>query len=224
MAAARAVFHLKSFRMAVASVLFLFIAGLALRTVSHASELDDRVERIQKAYENIKDMKGVFTQKNVIKDLDKTDRYKGEFFIRQPLKMKWVYTGKAAQDIFINDNTVLIYKKGDMQAYRGKFDKTTFGQTPVALLGGFGNIRQEFTISGKGNTLVLKPKSPLGNITSISITLSEDDFPIQAFTIYDGRSNVVEIVLKNVKINTGLKNSVFEFSLPKGVNIYEYNQ
>jgi outer membrane lipoprotein-sorting protein len=191
--------------------------------MSAASELDNNIEKIQKAYEKIKDMKGAFTQKNIIKDLNKTDTYKGEFFIKQPLKMKWVYSGKSAQDIFINNNVVLIYKKGEKQAYRGKFDKTTFGQTPIALLGGFGNIRQEFIISGKENSLLLKPKKPMGNITSITIALSGDDFPIQSFTIEDGRSNVIEITVKNVKTNTGMKDSLFEFPLPKDVNVFEYN-
>ena len=55
------------------------------------------------------------------------------------------------------------------------------------------------------------------------MTLSEDDFPIKSFTIQDGRSNVIEIVLKDVRTNTGLKDSLFEFHLPKGVNVYEYN-
>ena len=208
----------------IASVLLTFVAVMTIPAVSNSSETDDSVEKIQKAYERIRDMKGAFTQKNIIKDLNKTDTYRGEFFIKQPLKMKWLYTGKAAQDIYISNDTVIIYKKGDKQAYKGKFDKKTYGQTPVALLGGFGNIREEFIISGKGNSLLLKPKSPLGNITSISITLSEDDFPIKSFTIQDGRSNVIEIVLKDVRTNTGLKNPLFEFQLPKGVNVYEYNQ
>ncbi len=202
----------------------LCIAGLSLPQLSISSELDGSIEKIQKAYEKIKDMKGSFTQKNTIRDLNKTDTYKGEFFIKQPLRMKWLYTGKAAQDIFINNETVLIYKKGDKQAYKGKFDKTAYGQTPIALLSGFGNIRQEFIITGRGNTLLLKPKSPLSNITSISMTLSEEDFPIKSFIIQDNRSNVVEIILKDIKTNTGLKDSLFEFSLPKGVNVYEFNQ
>lgn len=201
----------------------MFIAGIAVAPASNSKEPDDSIEKIQKAYENIRDMKGSFTQKNTIKDLNKTDTYKGEFFIKQPLKMKWLYTGKAAQDIYISNDTVMIYKKGDKQAYKGKFDKKTYGQTPVALLGGFGNIRQEFNISGRGNSLLLKPKNPLGNVTSISITLSENDFPIKSFTIRDGRSNVIEIVLKDIRTNTGLKESLFEFQLPKGVNVFEYN-
>ena len=210
-------------RTAVTVVLMICLAGLSRPALSFSAGVDDNVEKIQKAYEKIKDMKGSFTQKNTIKDLRQTDTYKGEFFIRQPLRMKWVYTGKAAQDIFINNNVVMIYKKGDKQAYKGKFDKETYGQTPVALLGGFGNIRQEFNISGRGDSLLLKPKKNLGNVTSITITLSDDEFPIKSFTIQDGSSNVIEIALKGVKVNTGLKDSVFEYSLPKGVNVYEYN-
>lgn len=188
---------------------------------SFASEAEKNILKIQKTYKHIKDLKGSFVQKNIIKDLNRTDIYKGEFFIKQPLKMKWMYKGKASQEITINNDTVLIYKKGDNQAYRGKFDRATYGQTPVALLSGFGDIKKEFNISGKGNSLILKPKKPMGNITSIKIRMSEEDFPIRSFTIQDGRSNVIEIELKDIKINTGLKDSLFEFSLPKGVNIYE---
>jgi len=212
------------FRTVFISVLFLSLAGTLFPQVSFSSDVDNNIEKIQKAYKKIRDMKGSFTQINTIRDLNKSDTYKGQFFIRQPFRMIWMYTGKGAQDIYINSETVLIYKRGDKQAYRGKFDRATFGQTPVALLSGFGDIKQEFTISGSGNSLLLKPKNPLGTITSITITLSDDDFPIKSFIIQDGRSNVIEIELKEVKLNTDLKDSLFEFTLPKNVKIYEYNQ
>jgi outer membrane lipoprotein carrier protein len=210
-------------KIAFAAALFISLVSVPAPAISASTELDRNIETIQKAYEKIKDMKGSFTQKNTITDLNKTDTYKGEFFIKQPLRMKWVYTGKTAQDIYISEDTVLIYKSGDKQAYKGKFDRSTYGQTPVALLSGFGNIRQEFNISGRGKTLMLIPKNPLGSVSSITILLSNDDFPIKSFTIQDGRSNIIEIVLNNVKINTGLKDSLFEFSLPSDVNVYEYN-
>jgi outer membrane lipoprotein carrier protein len=203
--------------------LFLFLVWTIFPQISFSSDIDDNIEKIQKAYKKIRDMKGSFTQINTIRDLNKTTTYKGQFFIKQPFRMIWMYTGKAEQDIFINNDTVLIYKRGDKQAYRGKFDRATYGQTPVALLSGFGDIRREFTISGNGNSLLLKPKNPLGTITSISVTLSDDDFPIKSFTILDGRSNVIEIELKDITLNTDLKDSLFEFSVPKNVKVYEYN-
>ena len=205
------------------SVLFLSLAGTIFPQVSFSTDIDDNIEKIQQAYKKIRDMKGSFTQINTIRDLDKTTTYKGQFFIKQPFRMIWMYTGKAEQDIYINNDTVLIYKRGDKQAYRGKFDRATYGQTPVALLSGFGDIKREFAISGSGNSLLLKPKNPLGTVTSISVTLSDEDFPIKSFTILDGRSNMIVIELKDVKLNTDLKDSLFEFSVPKSVKVYDYN-
>jgi chaperone LolA len=196
-----------------------FLSFLAAKVF--ASGADENIARIQKAYEGIRDLKGSFIQKSMIRDLDRTEIYRGEFFIKRPRKMKWMYTGKTAQDLIINDDTVLIYKKGDKQAYKSRFDRATYGQTPVALLSGFGNLKQEFEVSGNGNTLLLKPKKPMGNVTTITVILSEDGFPIRSFVIHDTRSNVIDIGLKDVKINTGLKDSLFDLALPKGVNVFE---
>jgi outer membrane lipoprotein carrier protein len=209
------------------SIGFLAITALAVffhaftPVISRASDANEQIAKIQKAYETIKDVNGSFLQKSTIRDLDKTETYRGIFFIKPPLKMKWEYRGRTAQDLTINNDTVLIYKKGDKQAYKSKFDKQTYGQTPVALLGGFGNIKDEFTASRKGDSVTLKPKRPMGNVTSISIKTSEEGFPIRSFTIYDSHSNVIEIVLSDVKINTGLKDSLFDLSLPKDVNVFE---
>jgi chaperone LolA len=209
------------------SIRFLAMTALAVffhafvPTISSASDADEQIAKIQRAYETIKDVTGTFLQKSTIRDLDKTETYRGQFFIKPPLKMKWEYKGKTAQDLTINNDTVLIYKKGEKQAYKSKFDRQTYGQTPVALLGGFGNIKDEFIASGKDDSIVLKPKRPMGNVTSIRIRMSEEGFPIRSFTINDSYSNVVDIVLSDVKINTGLKDSLFELSLPKEVNVFE---
>lgn len=195
--------------------------SFCLVMATFAAGVDQQVARIQKAYENLKDIKGTFTQKSVLRDLKKTDIYKGEFFIKPPLKMKWVYKGDVSQDLTINGDTVLIYKKDDRQAYKSRFDRSTYGQTPVALLGGFGDIGEEFKVSGNGNVIVLKPKKPMGNVTGISITVSDKGFPIHAFTIHDSYSNVIEVTLDNIELNTGLKDSLFDLSLPEGTNLFE---
>jgi outer membrane lipoprotein-sorting protein len=104
-----------------------------------------------------------------------------------------------------------------------RFDRASYGQAPIALLGGFGNIKNEFDITPKTkNTLILKPKVPMGRISHIEITTTDGEFPafpIQALTIVDNLSNTIEIYLKNVRINTGIKDRIFEFSPPEGVRI-----
>lgn len=206
------------------SLFSLLFFHFFLCTVSSAdSSVDDDITRIQKAYENIKDIKGSFTQKSHIKDLKRTETYGGEFFIKRPTKMKWEYKGKTPQEVLINNDEILIYQKREKQAFKGKFDRATYGQAPIALLSGFGRIQEEFDVSNKNGRLFLKPKKPMGNIVSIEIETSEDKFPIKSFIVNDSRSNRIEITLKDVEINTGLEDKLFELSLPKGVTIFEHN-
>ena len=63
----------------------------------------------------------------------------------------------------------------------------------------------------------------MGNIVSVEIETSDEDFPIKSFIINDMRSNRIEIQLRDIEINTGIKDAAFDFSLPEGVNIYEHN-
>lgn len=188
-----------------------------------ASSADDEVARIQEAYRNISDMKAGFVQKNYMKDLGRTDTYKGILFIKRPSKMRCEYKGDKPQEVIINNDKILIYKKAEKQAFKSAFSRQTYGQAPVALLSGFGNVRKEFNITKKNKTLVLKPKKSMGNIVSVEIETSDEDFPIKSFIINDMHSNRIEIQLKDIEINTGIKDAAFDFSLPEGVNIYEHN-
>jgi len=188
-----------------------------------ASSVDEELLKIQKAYENIKDMKGNFVQRSFIKDLKRTDTYKGQFFIKIPKKLRWEYGGEKPQEVFINNDEILIYQKKEKQAFRGKFDWNTYGQAPIALLSGFGKIQEEFSISQKNENLMLKPKQPMSGILSVEIVPSKSEFPISSFIIRDSHSNKIEIILKDIKIDTDVEEKLFYPSLPGDTKIYEYN-
>ena len=191
--------------------------------VSNASTPgEDEITRIQKAYGDIRDVRGNFIQKSYIKDLKRTDTFKGRFYIKRPMKMKWEYKGENAQEVFINGGEVVIYQKKDKQAFRGKFNRDTYGQAPIALLSGFGRIGEEFTASEKNGKIILKPKKPMGDIVSIEVEPSSEGFPIKSFTINDSYSNRIEMTLNDVEINTGLEDKLFSPSFPGDVKIYEY--
>lgn len=188
-----------------------------------ASSINEDIARIQKAYENIMDMKGSFMQKSYIKDLKRVDTYRGDFFIKRPMKMRWEYRGDKSQEVIINSEDIIIYQKKERQAFKGKFDRDAYGQVPIALLSGFGKIQEEFYVSEKNGKLLLKPRNSMGRIVSIEIAPSEGEFPISSFIINDSHANNIEIILNDIKINTGLKDSLFEPLFPGDVNIYEYN-
>ena len=193
--------------------------------LSPAHGADPAVERIQEAYRGITDLKGSFVQKSTIKDLGRTETFKGTLMIKMPAKMRWHYSGNEKQtEVIINGDEMTVYQKSEKQAFKGRFDRETYGQAPIALLGGFGTIEKEFEITRREGRLLLRPKRPMGSVQSIELTPSEGDFPIKALTIIDRHANRVDITFRDISVNTGIPDASFVFSLPKGVAVYEYDR
>ena len=191
---------------------------------SPSSGADPVVEKIRKAYEGIKDLKGSFVQRSVLKDLGRTDTFKGTFVIAMPSRMRWQYRGEDTQqqtEVIINGEEMIIYQKKEKQAFRGRFDRETYGQAPIALLSGLGNLEKEFEISVKNGRLILKPKKPMGSVVSIDILPSDGAFPIASLGITDRHGNKVDITFRDVSVNAGVADSAFDFTLPKGASMYE---
>ncbi|MCJ7482353.1 MAG: outer membrane lipoprotein carrier protein LolA, partial [Thermodesulfovibrionales bacterium] len=79
-------------------MLFILLCAVCCSlSPASAASVDVEIIRIQKAYENIKDIRGSFIQKSFMKDLKKTETFKGQFFIKRPMQMKWSYEGNNAQ-------------------------------------------------------------------------------------------------------------------------------
>jgi outer membrane lipoprotein carrier protein len=200
----------------------LFAAVFVVMSFTSCLAQEDQVTKIQKAYENLKDIRGSFVQKSSIKDLKRTDTYNGRFFIKPP-KMKWEYTGEKPQVIYIKGDEIFIYQKQENRVIKSKIDQNAYGQAPITLLAGLGNIRNEFVVvSDSPDRLLIRPRKPMGNIDYIEVMPSDNGFPIKALIFVDSLSNRIEITLKDVKINTGLRNSLFNFTPPKDATVLEH--
>lgn len=206
---------------AALSLVVLFSAGSPLS----AHGADFTVDTIQKAYENIRDIKGSFVQKSTIKDLKKTDTFEGTFIIKVPSKMRWQYRGEGKEmEVIVNSGEMTVYQKSEKQVLKGGFDKESYGQAPLALIGGFANIEKEFDVAKKKGRLLLTPKKNMGMVASVEISSSEGEFPIGSLTIIDKRSNRIEIIFRDVVLNSGVSDSAFSFSVPPGVSVYEHTR
>ncbi len=215
------------------SLLTVFLVILTLCLASMLSAVlwdkvycaDFSVGTIQKAYEGIKDIKGSFVQKSTIKDLKRTDTFNGTFMIKVPSKVRWQYQGEGNDtEVIVDGGLLTIYQKSEKQVFKGRFDKESYGQAPLALIGGFGSIEKEFEAKKHGQRIVLTPRGSMGSVASVEVVPSEGDFPIGSLVIIDKRSNRIEITFKDVVLNSGIKDSAFKFTVPEGVSIYEHNQ
>lgn len=182
-------------------------------------------EKIEKAYAGIKDIRGSFTQKNHVKALAMTAVYEGTLLIKMPSMLRWSYAegGNITQEVLVKGDTALLYQPPEKQAFRSAFSARTYGRAPVALLGGFGRLDEEFAVSESGGSLILTPLNPTPGVERIEVKPSDADFPISSFIIWDRDGNSVEIILRDIKTNTGISEAEFGLSIPEGVSVYEHN-
>ncbi|MBI4838215.1 MAG: outer membrane lipoprotein carrier protein LolA [Nitrospirae bacterium] len=207
-------------------VLFLFTVCCSLFTFASAATVDEITASLQKKYGEINDVSGKFSQKSYIKDLEKTEKYEGRFFIsmRPVMKMKWIYTSPRDEEVFINGADIWMYKRSEKQALKGKFGKDAYGQVPMALLNSIGDLKANFDITVlKDDTLELKPKQQMGFIKKIHLVTDTKEFPVKSFTMFDVYGNRIEISVKDAQINSGLGEQVFIFKAPSGVEVFEFN-
>ncbi|MBI4686193.1 MAG: outer membrane lipoprotein chaperone LolA [Nitrospirae bacterium] len=224
-------FQISNFKFQIFLIYLLLTAYCLLSTflftVSYASTLDETADHIQKKYNETQDVQGKFSQTSYIKDLDKVEKYEGTFSISRVAgtKMRWIYSKPRDEEVIINGSDIWIYKKSEKQALRGKLGKGSYGQVPLALFSSLSNMKGDFDISlQKDDTLELKPKRQIGFIKRILLVITDKDFPIKSFTIFDTYGNKIDITIKSVKINTGLDEALFTFKPPHGVEVFELGQ
>lgn len=203
----------------------LLILHLLLINVVHAAAVDDIVTDLQKKLSAIRDVKGAFSQTSYLKDLEKTETYAGVFFIKKPSGVMWEYKSPRDEKIVINGTDTWIYKKSQKQAIKTRFSREAYSQTPIALLNSLENIRADFeTTAVEEGWLNLKPKHQMGFIREIVIKTSSKNFPVKTLKVFDTYGNIITIELSDIKTNSGLDNSLFTFTAPPDVEVFDMNQ
>jgi len=208
--------HRLLFKTLTINLLCIFL----LLTLSYAQ--NTTLSKIETAYKNIDDASGNFIQISYIKELGKTQKFNGKFFIKGD-KIRWQYFGKFSQVVYLNRKMLTVYDKTNKQAIQSSFTEDKYGQLPIALLSRMADIKKDFEITeNKENTLILVPKTKMGNIKRIELVINENEFPIKSLKITDTMANIITIEFNNVKINTNLKDSLFNFTPREDDTVLQY--
>ncbi|TNF55853.1 outer membrane lipoprotein chaperone LolA [bacterium] len=202
-----------------------FIFDFSFSPPVYASPVDDAIKQLQEKYDGIQDMQGNFSQTSHLKDLERTEKYEGEFLIKKPSSMRWRYSKPRDEEVIVRDVHTWIYKKSEKQVLKTTFSKDSLNQIPIALLNSLGNLKRDFDITQLSEGfLELKPKRTMGYIKGVLLEVSSQKFPLKKFSIIDTYGNQIIIEVKNVKVNSGLEDSLFTFDVPPGVEVFDMNQ
>lgn len=207
------------------SVVYYILSTVFIPLILSAETLEDIINKVQENYENTTDLEANFTQESLIKTMDKIEKSEGKVYIKRHGKMRWDYKKPKRQEIVIDDGIIWMYQPEQKQVLKAPFSESPQNRTPVSFLYGVGRLKDDFEIKlsrgSKNYILGLTPKGMKGNIEKIFLEVDSKEFNIISFSLFDIYGNKTTITFKDIKVNKGLKDSIFHFKVPEGVRVIE---
>lgn len=185
-----------------------------------AGEWARRVEARHKA---AADMTARFTQTYRSKMLARQIVERGNVTIKRPGRMLWEYT-EPEKKVFVSDGRqIFFYVPADKQVFRR--DQPGDKGVALALLSGQAALLTQFNVaverSAQGRArLKLVPKKTDPEVEEVYLETDEEN-RISAIDVKDTQGNESRFTFEEIRENVGVKDAVFRFVVPKGVEVIE---
>ena len=216
----------------IAGVVGLFLGG-APKAVTPKVPDDPAVwaDRVQKAYNGIKDLSAGFEQTVTLKGAGATGvKSSDEVWIQKPGKMRWEFA-TPEKKVFVSDGkTLWMYEAEENQVIVNEHMQETTSLTGLNFLVGLGNVRKEFdiasavppasaTVTGAA-FLSLRPKDQADvQVSEIIIAIDRISHLVHQVFLIDGLGNETKITFLSPRVNKGLPPERFTFQIPAGAEV-----
>jgi len=215
-------------RFSSAVLLFTLAVAAASPTAqeSRATTPESLAGRIQQRYDTIRDFEAAFVQTYQGGLLRTKTTEEGTVAIKRPGRMKWVYTKPERKEFVSNGQKVYSYLPADKQVIVSPMpsgDQTT----PALFLTGRGHLVRDFTPSfadvpgaGPGTVglkLVAKKTDP--EFEWLMLAVDSATLQIRHLVALDRQGGRSAFAFTNLKENRNLSDKIFEFQIPRGVDV-----
>ena len=187
---------------------------------------------IQKRYEGTNDLEASFLQEYIGKVMKRPQRGEGKVFFKKKGMMRWDY--RIPNQKLISDGyTLWFYQAEENQAFVSDISKVIKEKTPLAFLAGEGDLSQDFklnnfneSISQKEENFVLElaPEEPNAVLAKLTLTVDKKTYTVVQADVFDGLGNVTRTRFIDIKMNVGLPNSFFHFTIPPGAEVLKMQE
>jgi outer membrane lipoprotein carrier protein len=206
----------------------LFIMLLLWPLSGSAFALDSKaiVDAIQKQYDATDTFQARFIQKSYLKILGQSQKAEGSVSIKKPGKMKWEYKAPDHQVLVSNKQGLWLYLPDEKQVTKMKSQSIYSSNTPALFLAGRGKLTESFTIGKvtEENGIYIAELIPRDKVQSLSkmvLLADKKNFQIVGSRVYDSLGNRTEMLFSNIETNPNLKEKLFQFKVPKGVELID---
>jgi outer membrane lipoprotein carrier protein len=181
---------------------------------------------LRKSYEKISDLQADFVQTLYFADFDTPSISRGQLFLKRGKvdgKIRWDYQKPERFQIFTDGETVQQYIPEHQQVLQSQIGSDA-GAVAFRLLAGMKGLENDFQVTAVDDrTLQLIPKAKTTGFRQIDVIVAPfpavDGEIIQSVTLHEENGNVTTFVFDQIRVNSGLKESIFKFSPPKGTEI-----
>jgi outer membrane lipoprotein carrier protein len=189
-----------------------------------ASTAQAILTEIQNQYEKTNDFEASFVQEYIGKVMRQSQRGEGKVFFKKKGMMRWDYR-IPNQKIISDGQTLWFYQPEDNQVLVSTADRMI---KEFGFLVGEGDLRRDFKLiaineppPGKEEPIVIEiaPKEPHPAVSKLSLTVDrKTNFVIQV-DVFDGLGNVTRTRFSDIRTNTNLSGSFFQFKVPPGTEV-----
>ncbi len=184
----------------------------------------DVLKRLEKKYESVRDVKVSFRQVIRFGVTEAEQSFNGTLIMRKGNKYR---IELEDQTIVTDSKSVWSYAKNNRQVIIDKYreDPNSFSPDKVLV-----NVPEHYvaTILGKEKlkdlaTTILKlnPKDSKSNVQWMKIWVDDDESLMRKVQVLDTSDNLTTYFIERVSLNSGVKDSVFQFDAPAGVEVID---
>ncbi|MGE0816896.1 MAG: outer membrane lipoprotein carrier protein LolA [Vicinamibacterales bacterium] len=203
------------------------VASAALaQPASTAPTAAELAARVQQRYSGISDFEGQFTQTYEGGVLRSKTTEKGTVVIKRPGRMRWVYTAPERKEFISNGDDVFAYFPLDRQVIISPAP-TGSDTTPALFLTGRADLVRDFDASlmdvpGAPDDLLglkLVAKRPDPDFEWLAIAVDPRTYQIRHLVAQDRQGGRSIFGFSNLKENQRPPDTLFDFRIPKGVDV-----
>ena len=204
----------------IVAIVISFLAFSPTHSSKEASiKINDHLNGIASFQANFKQT--IFSPEN-----DVVDYSEGFFVVKKPEKMSWNFTFPSIKKIIVNDQKITTYDADLNQAVIVPFsDRHQSSLANILLkndsLLNFYQISSE-TANDNLYSVVLVQKGGNNLFTRIKITITEA--LLSEIKLWDTSGQSIGISFEDVILNSTIPDAYLEFSIPKGVDIFDQTQ
>ena len=182
-----------------------------------------QADPLQDFLNGFKSLEANFVQSLINENGEVLERTTGVLHLQQPGKFYWSYETPYTQKIVSNGDVLWIFDE-DLEQLTIRKMGSAIDETPAGIILGNNNIAEHFIQVNMGviesfDWIELTPKNLEAQYKNIRLGFEETKLGMMI--IVDNLGQTTRIDFSDVKKNTELSSSLFEFDIPEGVDVID---